>query len=63
VLSACVEPLWVGGWYVDLGPTHNFYVVPGADLLLMDHAGLGPWLGTHDDRDIDLVRPDFLNGP
>jgi hypothetical protein len=62
VLSARVEPLWVGGWYVDLGPTHNFYVVPGADLILMDHDGL--WVGTHDDRDVELVKPDYRNdGP
>ena len=45
---------------MDVGPTHNFYTVPGRDLLLMDHAGL--WLGTHDYHDLELVRPEYQQG-
>jgi uncharacterized protein (TIGR02996 family) len=53
-LNAACRPLWPNGWYVSGEPSHNFFDVPGQDVLLMDYAGL--WLGSHSDAVLRLIR-------
>jgi uncharacterized protein (TIGR02996 family) len=54
VIDAMCRPLWLAGQYVAGEPSHNFFDVPGQDLLVMEYAGL--WLGSHSDAALRLVR-------
>jgi uncharacterized protein (TIGR02996 family) len=55
VLTAAYRPLWLAGVYAHGEPSHNFFDLPGQDLLVMDHAGL--WLGIATDAALRLIRP------
>jgi hypothetical protein len=57
VFSAPIEPLWLAGWYVGGKPTHDFYAVPGQELLVMEYADL--WVACHEERVLELVRPEY----
>ncbi|HJT32212.1 MAG TPA: hypothetical protein VJ783_09225 [Pirellulales bacterium] len=42
--TARLEPLWLGGWYVNAEPSHNFYVTSDQEVLVMNYAGV--WIGS-----------------
>jgi uncharacterized protein (TIGR02996 family) len=54
VLDAVPRLLWLNGQYVFEEPSHNFFDVPGHDVLFMDYAGL--WLGSHSDLVLRSIR-------
>ncbi|HEV7226077.1 MAG TPA: hypothetical protein VGN42_25445 [Pirellulales bacterium] len=39
-----LEPLWLGGWYVNAEPSHDFFVTSDHDVLVMNYAGV--WIGS-----------------
>jgi hypothetical protein len=61
--AGAVTPVWLRGQYVYEEPSHDFYVTPDGDTLIMDHAGL--WIATNGPWPESLVAPnqtvDFLH--
>jgi hypothetical protein len=55
VVAADLRPLWVRGRYVFGEPSHNFFVSPDQDVLVMEYAGV--WVGSNDRPVGSLVRP------
>jgi hypothetical protein len=41
-----LQPLWLRGHYVFEEPTHDFFVSPDQDLLVMQHRHTGAWIGS-----------------
>lgn len=39
-----LEPVWLGGWYVNAEPSHDFYVTCDQEVLVMNYAGV--WIGS-----------------
>jgi hypothetical protein len=39
-----LAPLWLGGWYVNTGPSHDFFVTSDHEVLVMNYAGV--WIGS-----------------
>jgi hypothetical protein len=56
VFAAALEPLWLRGRYVFEGPSHDFYLLRGQDVLVMDHAGL--WIASHSEIRKEFFRHD-----
>lgn len=54
-VSDAARPLWLDGVFVEAQPTHNFYDVPGKDLLILDYPG--HWVGTHDEPSLRHLKP------
>ena len=50
-----LRPLWLRGRYVFGEPSHDFFVSPEGDVLVMDYAGV--WVGSPVWPDVDLIVP------
>jgi hypothetical protein len=55
-ISCELAPLWLRGPYVGDVPLHDFYHVPGHDIIVMDHH-IDLWIGSTNENPAWIVRP------
>ena len=56
VLTPILRPIWLNGKYVFDEARHNFYEIPGRDILVMEFSGV--WVASHSNVPLTYLRAD-----
>lgn len=62
VVTTEPAPLWLNGYYVHGKPTHDFYIIPNRDAIIMKLQDYDPggddylWIGSNDERIVSVIQ-------
>lgn len=52
-----ILPLWLNGYSAMGIPTHNFYEIPGEDVLIIDWGSDDVWIGSSEQEVKQFIHP------